>query len=79
VESFALREKAGVEKHLAKKSAIQARLGMHSRRCFCLIPEAWVSSGAEPATSKHHTGCQLHPLRVWAELGWERALVAVGE
>lgn len=64
---------------MVKKSAIQARLGMQSGRCFWLIPEVWISSGAEAAASKHHTGCQLHPLHVWAELLWERALVAVGE
>lgn len=64
---------------MAKKSAVRARPGMRSGKCFCLIPEAWLSSGAEPAASKHHTGCQLHPRRVWAELLWEHALVAVGE
>lgn len=43
VERFALRQKARVEKHLVKKSAIQARLGMCGRKCFCLIPEGWIN------------------------------------
>lgn len=61
-----------------KKSAIQARLGMHGGKCFCLFPEVWVSSGAEPAASRHRAGCQLHLLHAWAEPPWEQASGAAG-
>lgn len=44
------------------KFAVWPHLWVRSRKCFCPIPEAGISSGAAPAASKHHIACQLLPL-----------------